>query len=240
MSTEHDPLGRSWKLWGGILAFIVVLVVLGFLFNPKPPPTTSPPTTLPGVSPTATATTGPSATNPATTTSPAPATGDCPALSTDAAFPGTSPATQWKRHPAGMLLPVSTEHGAAIIDGNFWRCFSHTPTGSVFAGPTLLLDFVAGGIIDAAVDSADRDSLFQDAKNGPPPNEYPLFTGFRVMNSSQEKASVEYLTSVGGQYASIRVDVRWVEQAADWRMDLTNGQPQWKALNDPSGYTGWK
>src|SRR5690606_14628241 len=82
-----------------------------------------------------------------------PASGDCPALSTDTSFPNDAPATEWKRHPAGMLLPVSAEHGPAKMDGDFWRCFSHTPSGAIFAGLTLLLDISGAGVIDAAAKS---------------------------------------------------------------------------------------
>jgi len=45
-----------------------------------------------------------------------------------------------------MLLPVSAEHGPAKMDGDFWRCFSHTPSGAVFAGLTLLLD-ISGALM---------------------------------------------------------------------------------------------
>ena len=32
---ETDPLGRNWKLWGGILAFIVVTVIAGLVVVPR-------------------------------------------------------------------------------------------------------------------------------------------------------------------------------------------------------------
>lgn len=233
MADERDPLGRNWKLWGGILAFILAIVVLGIVLVPKPTTTAqgipSPPATAPSHT-----------TPPASPATAAPSTGDCPALSTDTTFPHDSPATEWKRHPAGMLLPVSTAHGPAKQEGDFWRCFSHTPTGAVFAAITLLFDFSSAGVIDAAAASAQRDDFFAEWKESDPVNEYPLISAFRVANSSETKASIEYIAPLDTRYASIRIDVVWDAESSDWRLDLTNGEPDWSMVSDPTGYTNFK
>src|SRR5699024_3597619 len=128
---ETDLLGRNWKLWGGILAFIVVIVIAGLIIFPRvnSEPETAPTAPAPSVPVETASPSSPSASASASK----PASGDCPALSTDTSFPNDAPATEWKRHPAGMLLPVSAEHGPAKMDGDFWRCFSHTPSGALYA-----------------------------------------------------------------------------------------------------------
>ncbi|MFF5794541.1 hypothetical protein ACFY5D_21065 [Paeniglutamicibacter sp. NPDC012692] len=231
---ESDPLGRNWKLWGGVLAFIAAVVVLGLIFVPRNVP-----------APEAAPATAPAASSPVESSQPTaspsqPLAGDCPALSTDTSFPNDAPATEWKRHPAGMLLPVSTEHGPAKQDGDFWRCFSHTPTGAVMAGIALSFDFSSGGSIDAAVDSPNRQNLFAEVSSIPASSDYPLVSGFRVMSSNKDSASIEYLAAEAGKHGAIRFSVLWDDKAGDWRLDLSAGMSEWKLVNDPSGFTDWK
>ena len=233
MADERDPLGRNWKLWGGILAFILAIVVVGIFLIPKPAPTVE---GNPAVQP---PTPSPAAPSPSASSSD-PSTGDCPALSTDNSFPNNSPATEWKRHPAGMLLPVSTEHGAAKQDGDFWRCFSHTASGAVFAGATLSFEFSSAGILDAAAESPQRETLYAEQQNATTPREYPVITGYRVMNSSESAAAIEYLLPYGDQNMSLRINLIWDKKASDWRVDLTAGEPATNVVTDTSAFTSWK
>lgn len=233
---DSDPLGRSWKLWGGILAFIVVVVIAGLVFfprnNPQPEATPPQPTaSVPVQSPTP-------STSPSASAS-KPDTGDCPALSTDNSFPNDAPDTEWKRHPAGMLLPVNADHGPAKMDGEFWRCFSHTPTGALYAGMSLGFGFTAGGALEAAQDSPNRQEIF-DRENSIEGSNYPLIEGYRIMNSSDEFASIEYLATEAGQSGSLRIDLVWSESDHDWRLDVSSGIADWKLVNDPSSFTDWK
>lgn len=231
---ESDPLGKSWKLWGGVLAFIAVLVVLGLIFVPRntPAPEAAPTT--------ASAPSIPVESSEQSTTPPKPLSGDCPALSTDTSFPNDPPATEWKRHPAGMLLPVSAEHGPAKQNGDFWRCFSHTPTGAVMAGIALTFDFSTGAIKDAAADSPARDKLFAEQQSASTSREFPAITAYRVMNSSDTRAAVEYLTKYGDKYAAMRTDLIWDQSKNDWRLDLSVTEPSWNLVNDPNSYTDFK
>lgn len=232
---ENDPLGKNWKLWGGILAFIAVLIIVGLIFFPRssPEPETAPTAPAPSVpAETVEPTASPTASRPVS--------GDCPALSTDNSFPNDAPETEWKRHPAGMLLPVSSEHGPAKQDGEFWRCFSHTPSGALYAGLTLLLDFSGAGVLDAAAESPQRQELFDKWKSLEQPSEYPVISGFRIMNSSEDSASIEYVGPAGDQHVSTRVDVLWDANENDWRMDLSSGEPAWDVALDPSSYTDLK
>lgn len=230
---ESDPLGKSWKLWGGVLAFIAVLVILGLIFVPRntpapeAAPTTAPAPSIPVES-----------SEPSTTPS-KPLSGHCPALSTDTSFPNDAPATEWKRHPAGMILPVSSEFGPAKRDGDFWRCFSHTPTGALYAGIALGFDFTAGGVLEAAQDSPNRQKIF-DKENGIEGASYPLIEGYRIMNSSNDSASIEYMATEAGKSGALRIDVVWSEKDHDWRLDVSSGIADWKLVNDTSAFTDWK
>ncbi|GEM_PF-2487034 len=236
---ETDPLGKNWKLWGGILAFIVVVVIAGLVFFPRinsePEATATEP--APSV-PVQTA--SPSSSPSASSSASKPATGDCPALSTDNSFPNDAPATEWKRHPAGMLLPVNSDHGPAKMDGDFWRCFSHTPTGAVYAGITLSFDLTGSLVPDAAIESTQRDSIIAELKPELAGGSYPVVEAFRVMASDENSASVEYLIPSGTEYASLRWDVVWSEKDHDWRLDVSNGVPSASKVSDPSTFTRWE
>lgn len=230
---ESDPLGSSWKLWGGILAFIAAVVVLGLIFVPRSSP-----------APEAAPTTAPAASVPVETSQPSappsqPLSGECPALSTDASFPNEAPATEWKRHPAGMLLPVSSEHGPAKQEGEFWRCFSHTASGALYAGIALSFEFTAGGALEAAQDSPKRQEIF-DRENSIEGSSYPLIEGYRIMNSSDDSASIEYMATEAGQSGSLRIDLVWSEKNHDWRLNVSSGIADWKLVNDTSSFTDWK
>ncbi|MFK0085414.1 hypothetical protein [Glutamicibacter sp. NPDC090743] len=234
---ETDPLGKNWKLWGGVLAFIAAVVIVGLMFFPRttPQPEANPTDPAPSVPvESASAPSSPSA------SASKPATGDCPALSTDNSFPNEAPASEWKRHPAGMLLPVNADHGPAKMDGDFWRCFSHTPTGAVLAGFTLVIDFSAGGEIDAAVESMNRQRLFEEQGSSTSNENFPPMLGFRVMNSSDDSAIVEYLSKTGEQYAAMSVNLAWSDKDHDWRLDLASSPPTWGEVSDPSSYTEFK
>ena len=233
---ETDPLGKNWKLWGGILAFIAAVVILGLIFFPRTPP--QPEATPTAPAPSVPVETAPPSTSPSVSAS-KPASGDCPALSTDTSFPNDAPATEWKRHPAGMLLPVSAEHGPAKMDGDFWRCFSHTPTGALYAGISLGFSFTAGGALDAAQESPKRQEIF-DHENSIEGSSYPLIEGYRIMNSSDDVASIEYLATEAGQSGSLRIDLVWSEKDHDWRLDVSSGLADWKLVSDTSTFTDWK
>lgn len=230
---DADPLGKSWKLWGGILAFIIAVVVLGLIFIP---PNTPKPEAAPATPP---APSVPVQTTQPTASPAQPTTGDCPPLSSDTSFPNDAPITEWKRHPAGMLLPVSSDHGPAKREGNFWRCFSHAPSGALYAGITLMLEFTAGGVLDAAQDSPKRQEIF-DRENGIEDLSFPQIEGYRIMNSNMDRASIEYMATEASQSGSLRIDVVWNDEEHDWRLDVSSGLAEWKLVNDTSTFTDWK
>ena len=59
-------------------------------------------------------------------------------------FPTEAPEFAWEDFEGleGFALPVSDEHGPAVQEDGFWRCFSQTPAGAAFAAASLLLNFV--------------------------------------------------------------------------------------------------
>ncbi|GAA2559264.1 hypothetical protein HD598_002745 [Neomicrococcus aestuarii] len=228
MAEEKDPLGSSWKLAGGVLALIVVAVV-AVLFLTSPSQEKSD---------------GASSLSPAPqagqTSPPDVLAGGCPSLSMDKAFPVKAPATKWLRHPGGMILPTSEEFGPAIHDGNFWHCYSQTPSGALMAGIGLAFSFSAGHVKESAADSPARESYFAEQANTTAPSEYATIEGYRIIMATDAAAVVEYYGTQRGIEGTIRVNLLWDTSVGDWRLDLEAGIPSTTKTLDPTVFTRWR
>lgn len=228
MSEEKDPLGSSWKIAGGALALIIVAIV-AVLFLIPPSQNKSNGTAASPSSPQI----GPAA-------PPNVLAGGCPSLSTDKSFPIKAPATQWLRHPSGMILPTSGDFGPAIHDGNFWHCYSRTPSGALMAGAGLVFSFSAGQVKEAAADSPERDDFFQEQVDATDPESWATIEGYRIIMTTDDAAVVEYYAVVNQIQGTIRVNLLWDELAHDWRLDLAAGLPTTTKTLDPAVFTRWR
>lgn len=228
MAEEKDPLGSSWKIAGGALALIIVAVVAVLFF--VPPSQGNKGETAP-------------TTNPAAVGEPSRPSilaGGCPALSTDKSFPVNSPTTEWLRHPAGMILPTSKDFGPAVNSGNFWHCYSRTPSGALMAGLGLMFSFSSGGAKEAAAESNVRDAYFEEQSTATPPSVWATVEGYRILTATDSEAVIEYFATQGQIQGTIRVNLLWDEAANDWRLDLKTGKPLTTKALDPSVYTRWR
>lgn len=231
-NTQASPLGRSWKLWGGILALIFVAIIVSFFIpageeNTADPQDNQPQNTAEE----------PTQTQPGIDSS---NEGQCPSLSSDTAMPTEAPETDWKRHPIGMALPTSNEHGPAIQDGDFWGCYSQTPTGALFAGVGMLSN-VSAGHAEATTNSPDRDEFLR-THEVEDSAELPTIEDFRVIMADDSHATVEYTIQDSQASAYIQVNLVWSEEANDWRIDLdSTGEPLTGGeITDPSTYISWR
>ncbi|GAB2902279.1 hypothetical protein [Neomicrococcus lactis] len=228
MSEEKDPLGSSWKIAGGALALIIVAIV-AVLFLSPPSQNKSNGTAA-----------SPSPPQIGQAAPPNVLAGGCPSLSTDKSFPIKAPATQWLRHPVGMVLPTSEEFGPAIHDGNFWHCYSRTPSGALMAGLGLGFSFTPGLQKEAAADSAVRDKYFAEEVAAKKPEKWSTIEGYRIIMSTDDAAVIEYYATVDQNEATIRVNLTWDDSANDWRLDLVAGPPEISKTIDRTVFTRWR
>jgi len=231
-NTQASPLGRSWKLWGGILALIIVAIIVSF-FIPAEEENTAEPQ---GNQPTAT-TDEPAQTQPETESS---EQGQCPDLSSDTAMPSEAPETDWQRHPVGMIAPTSAEHGPAVQDDDFWSCYSQTPSGALLAG-LVMLSNISAGHAEAATESPTRDAFVENnAVDGS--QELPNVEDYRIIMANQDEAVIEYTIQSSQASAYIQVDLVWSEDEDDWRLNLDNGNEPITGgeITDPSAYISWR
>lgn len=253
MADNESPLGRKWKTWGGVLGGIIVVLIVGLILFPlfqgdgedKKDSTG----TLPGASPSAQAGKGddsedeaassPDADDPSNSSEPN-GSGDCPSLSGENGLPVDAPKTEWVADKTGIYLPTSRDFGPAKTEGAFWRCYSHTTTGAVFAAPALMTAFENGGQEEAAEASSNRSQVFQEQQAAEMGNgDFPRISGYKVVSSSEKKATIEYLVISEDGPAAISISVIWSSQHGDWRLDVTQGAPDVKVGVEKDSYTSW-
>lgn len=233
MSEEKNksPFGLGWKLAAGFLALALVVVVVVVFLVPRGEEEAPPPTPLPSTS------ADESASADATV-----AAGECPDLSTDTALPVEAPETTWETGAFSVSYPVSEEHGPAVRDGERWRCFSRTPTGALFAGPSLL---ARASILDetSLAEGPEKEALMQQTRDAQGEEmEMLTWEAFRVIAATDEQATIEYRTSQPSAEAVVSIQMVWDDEAGDWKIATPSSPP---GLNyfyprDDVSYINWR
>lgn len=241
--TDKQDGGKSWIFWGAGLLVVILVVVVGLLTIPTgdneaeepdeglvaegPDPSSDP------VEPEE---------EPAETEA-----GDvsqCEDTDADSGFPTEAPEFVWEDYDGveDFALPVSDEHGPAVQEDGFWRCFSQTPTGAALAAPHLFLSFVAGGHYEAAVDSPGAEAAFPEDPELERERTNGLVRGFRIVDSSEEEATIESWVATPDGSVDLVQQFRliWDDEAHDWRLDLAGGLPEYQELTNTSDHTEWR
>lgn len=231
---NSHPFGRTWKIAAGFVIVIVALALIGVLWpsseddqEPAPEASNTAPSSDPELN-------EPEATDVDE--------GACPELSTDTAMPTSAPDASWDRHPVGMIVPTSDDHGPAVQDDTFWGCYSQTPTGALYAGLGMLSN-AYDGQEEALTDSPERDAFIESESNTyDGSHALPTIEGFRVIMATEDEAVVEYLAADGGAEAYIRINLLWSDSADDWRINSEGGQTPVEVgpINDRSAYISWR
>lgn len=244
MADEQDK-DRNWLKWGMGLGGGVLLVGTGLIFIPSP--LDSDDEDEPAASEQQEATEedpadqAPDEVEPEQDDSAA-ASGACDLSNDEDSFPTEAPDFEWEDHH-GAQVPVSEEHGPVDQDGEFWQCFSQTPTGATFAGVPLMLDFTLNDAHEAGEESPATDAARQEAQSFPDEVDV-LFQGFRVNEASDDHANVTYWMTPESDPAAgdlqMTVELVWDEEDSDWRLDLMGGLPEWEPLDDTSGFVRWR
>ncbi|MBO0596761.1 hypothetical protein I2485_14975 [Nesterenkonia sp. E16_7] len=237
--------GKSWIFWGAGLLIVIVVVVVGLLTIPSGSDEAEEPDeglNAEGPDPSAEPV-EPEEEEPTEAEGEGPAR--CEDMDADSAFPTEAPAFEWQDFDGAenFSVPVSDEHGPAVQEDGFWRCFSQTPTGAAIAAPILFADFVAGDTYEAAVDSPGARSAYpagdpeaSEAFDG------LLVRGFRIVDSSDSEATVQLWVSVPDTPGDAMFEfiLVWDDEANDWRVDLASGAPPVEVIEDTSDYVEWR
>lgn len=241
---EQQNGGKSWIFWGGGLLIVIVVVIVGLLTIPTGSNEAEEPDEG-----------GLNAEGPDPSADPVepeeePTEGDAPErcedMDADESFPTEAPEFTWEDFDGtdGLALPVSEEHGPAVQEDGFWRCFSQTPAGAAFAAPSLFLDFVITQEYEAAVDTPGaRQALPQESvEDSAAQFDGTLIRGYRIVDSSAEEATVRIWFGDPELSADSAYDftLLWDQEANDWRLDLAAGDVPFEILNETSDFTEWR
>lgn len=241
--TQKQSGGRTWIFWGAALLIVVVVVVVGLLTIPTGSDDE------PDEEPTAQNTESP-APEPVEPDDEEPAeeqageVSQCEDMDADSAFPTEAPDFAWEDFDGveDFALPVSEEHGPAVQEDGFWRCFSQTPAGAAFASQGLFWSFNLGGQYEAAVDSPGAEAALPEDLDEARESANGLMRGFRIVDSSDEEATVQLwaATPDGSTDAMYEISLVWDDSANDWRLDLAGGLPELQELTDTTDFTEWR
>ena len=174
----------------------------------------------------------------------------CPDMPSGDEVPTTPPPVRWEVFN-GAVLPVSDEHGPAVVDGAVARCYAHTPTGALIAA--VQIDYRAlvdpGGGVEVArkqtVPGEGQEALVTALRErGRPgsaaPGELCQVAGFRFVNYTPEEAVIAIATRCGEKIQLTEDRVQW--RNGDWHQVLEpdgSSSPTAAELADLSGMTVW-
>lgn len=242
--TDKQGGGKSWIFWGAGLLVVILVVIVGLLTIPTGSNEAEEPDeglNAEGPDPSA---------QPVEPEEPSETDGEAPErcedMDADDSFPTEAPEFAWEdfEGSGGFAVPVSEEHGPAVQEDGFWRCFSQTPSGAAFAAEILLLDFVVSREYEAAIDSPGAREVLAQGE-GEDTEEYydgVLMRGFRIVDFSDEEATVQVWTSLPEMSAegSDELTLLWDAEANDWRLDLASGDIPFTMLDNTADFTEWR
>lgn len=174
----------------------------------------------------------------------------CPDMPSGDAIPATAPPVTWEVFH-GAVLPVSEDHGPAVVEGAIARCYSHTPIGALIASVQIdyrtLVD-PAGGVAVVRAQTVPGDG--QDAllaaldERGRPgvaePGELCQIAGYRFITYTAAEAVIATATDCGENLQLTEGRVQWRE--GDWQQVLEpdgSSTPTGSVLPDLRGMTVW-
>jgi len=248
---DYDPTtgGRSpWRrpgfvVSGVVLAGLLIAAVVLFVLPPADPGTAAPAPQPSASQPAASA--QPTAQPSEPPADPAPVAGEsvCGLAPGAQGIPTSAPAAQWVLvgTTAVPTDPTGAGPGTTADDG-FASCFSHDPTGALFAG----INWWAQGLNGRAVqvfeeltaDTPERDAGLEqglDESTGG----IGQVAGYRFVDSAEDRVLVELaFETPDGQYLSVPTPLRWED--GDWKYVVSAAGGSGVApLPDLAGFTPW-
>lgn len=219
-----------------VVAFAILLSLLGWLLFTGHSPARQPPATPKAV-------TRPVATHPQR--KPVPAVTACHLSARDQRIPTTAPAgVTWDIYET-VALPYSRAAGPEYVNGGVARCYAHDPVGALIAdvqiGSRYLISpawraVVASQVVPgpgAKVYSAERPTVSSNANAG----DYCQVAGFSVLSYTSQRAQIEAVSRCGSLLQATTSVVEW--SGTDWRLTLQPDGGESPAATQIANLTGF-
>lgn len=161
---------------------------------------------------------------------------ECVADDSDQEVPVEAPRADAWPEVNGIGVPVSDTYGPINREGDVWTCFSHSPTGALFAAA-----YIQAGLSTAAVRAeyiADDPDL--EEGDGAPSTGTSL-RGYKFTAYDESTASLELVveTSSNGESALVAMPTTlyWADGWTSTQEAFTSAEP--RQITGLSGYTQW-
>jgi len=248
---DYDPTtgGRSpWRrpgfvVSGVVLAGLLIAAVVLFVLPPADPGTAAPAPQPSASQPAASA--QPTAQPSEPPADPAPAAGEsvCGLAPGAQAIPTTAPAAQWVLvgTTAVPTNPTGAGPGTTADDG-FASCFSHDPTGALFAGINWWAQTFNGRAVqvyeELTAATPERDAGLEQGLSESVTGVGQI-AGYRFTDVDDDRVVFELaIETPDGAYASLPTAMRWED--GDWKLVIpSTGDPGVGSLPDLAGFTPW-
>lgn len=183
----------------------------------------------------------------------APVAEGCPTMPSNDDIPTTAPPVTWEVFN-GAVLPVSVEHGPAVVEGPIARCYGHTPTGALIAAVQInirsLVDPTGGLSVvrEQMVPGEGREALAEALRKRGAPGEvsgtpagFCQVAGYRFVTYTPDEAVVALAADCGEvfQVTELRVQRR----DGDWhqvREPDGSSSPTVASAQDLRGFVVWR
>jgi hypothetical protein len=164
------------------------------------------------------------------------ATEECTADDSDQEVPVEAPAADAWPEVNGVGVPVSDTYGPVNRDGEVWTCFSHSPTGALFAAA-----YLQAGLSTAAVrEEYITDDPDLEEGDGDPSTGTSL-RGYKFTAYDESTVSIELVVETASNGESILVamptTLYWDDGWTSTREAFTSAEP--RQITGLSGYTQW-
>ena len=156
------------------------------------------------------------------------------------------PGVQWSVVDT-VALPWSTTAGAVHRDGAVWTCYARTPVGALMAAAVLSVTSEGPQGVEVlekqAVSGPNRSARIASLRQQPPepkqPGETAVIAGYKFLDYSQSRATVQIAGAFGGQYLVVTTPLVWSD--GDWKLNLDTpgGTVPGQAIPSLAGYTQW-
>lgn len=242
MSTnDNSAKDSSFNIWWVISGIVVFLVIVGLVIvlafgpgkgggnagNPTPEPTRSSSDALPD--------------SPGASNSPGESACDLPS-GTD--IPTSAPTAEWSNKQL-FIVPSSTDFGPVPIPGSEWGCYSHSPSGALFAAANYVAGLGDEGyesfMREASIDNESLDSYLATTSPGSHKQEPGLvgqIAGFQFVGVENDVVIVSLAVQLDDITGAFKIGLVWDQASGTWKADVSRSDLTLRTT-ELTAYTPW-
>lgn len=235
-STEKDSPFNVWWIISGVgLLLVVVAVVVVLVFgrgnnsdNITPRPIAPSSTAVPNSGGAGGSSTNDSACN----------------LAGGTEIPTAGPPAEWSNKEL-FIVPSSPQFGPVKVSGSEWGCFSHSPTGALFAAANYVAGLGDEGYEDfmrgASINNDSLNSYLATTSPGSHKQEPGLvgqIAGYQFVGVEDDLVVVNLAVQLDDVTGAFKIGLSWDAEAGTWKADLSRSDLT-LTTTELSAYTSW-